>query len=116
MRDISYEEARVSTPDELFTGSRRPLPRERPTRSPTQQELVTAALIGPGGMGGATPDDRPANEGDLAQEAAWKAEQTEKVSSQASQSTVEAALGIILLFAGFGLGRFFWQRVRNRRS
>lgn len=78
MRDVSFEEAWNSTPDELFTGSRRPLGREpAAAKTPSKQDIVTAALVGPGGMGGATPDDAGAG-ADLAQEAAWEAEQTEK--------------------------------------
>lgn len=78
MREVSFEEAWNSTPDELFTGSRRPLGREpSAAKAPAKQDLVTAALIGPGGMGGATPDDAGAGAG-LAQEAAWKTEQTDK--------------------------------------
>ena len=61
LKDIPIDELFHSTPDELFTGSRRPLPRERTPAGPTKKERITAALTGGDGINIAPIDDTAAN-------------------------------------------------------
>lgn len=78
LKDISWEEVRRSRPDELFSGSRRPLDPVRAPRSLSVQEQVTKALTGGDGINIAPTDERPADENQRAQTATWEAEAKRK--------------------------------------